>query len=108
MAGRVPMRIRISRGLEKELAATAVLSPSWPGVSRPSALQRRGADGRDTPGHDDRETTLLRQSAYPDSYGACPGHLRFDGWGWMAGTRPAMTERQWTRPSNPSPSATLS
>src|SRR5690242_19221347 len=26
--------------------------PSWPGVSRPSALRRRGADGRDTPGHD--------------------------------------------------------
>src|SRR5689334_1745580 len=22
---------------------------------------------------------------------ACPGHLRFDGGGWMAGTRPAMT-----------------
>jgi tRNA threonylcarbamoyladenosine biosynthesis protein TsaE len=26
--------------------------PSWPGVSRPSAHERLGADGRDTPGHD--------------------------------------------------------
>ena len=25
---------------------------SWPGVSRPSTLHRRSADGRDTPGHD--------------------------------------------------------
>src|SRR4051794_447066 len=41
--------------------AAAVLSPSWPGVSRPSTPHRRSADGRDTPGHDDRETTLLQR-----------------------------------------------
>src|SRR5690242_20336268 len=29
---------------------------------------------------------------------ACPGHLRFDGGGWMAGTCPAMTES--TRPES--------
>ena len=31
---------------------TSFLS-SWPGVSRPSAHERLGADGRDTPGHDE-------------------------------------------------------
>jgi inactivated superfamily I helicase/RecB family exonuclease len=35
-------------------AGDAVVSlSSWPGMSRPSALRRRGVDGRDTPGHDD-------------------------------------------------------
>src|SRR5450755_2604834 len=29
-----------------------VSSPSWPGVFRPSAHQRQGADGRNKPGHD--------------------------------------------------------
>ena len=33
----------------------------WPGLS---------------PGHDEREKTLLRQIPDPDTYGACPGHLR--------------------------------
>src|SRR4051812_49647547 len=40
----------------------AVPSPSWPGLSRPSTPHRRSADGRDKPGHDDREKILLRQS----------------------------------------------
>jgi len=29
-----------------------ILSPSWPGLSRPSAHRPWGADGRDKPGHD--------------------------------------------------------
>src|SRR5471030_2158734 len=29
-----------------------VSSPSWPGLFRPSAHQRQGADGRNKPGHD--------------------------------------------------------
>ena len=33
-----------------------------------------GVDGRDTPGHDGRETTLLRQIPYPDTCGAWPAH----------------------------------
>src|SRR5689334_21639267 len=52
----------------------AVFSPSWPGVSRPSTPRRRSADGRDTPGHDERETTWLRQPAYPDTHGNAPDH----------------------------------
>src|SRR4051812_2567705 len=39
--------------------AGSVASPSWPGMSRPSTPRRRSADGRDTPGHDDKKTTFL-------------------------------------------------
>ncbi|PPQ29729.1 tRNA (adenosine(37)-N6)-threonylcarbamoyltransferase complex ATPase subunit type 1 TsaE [Rhodopila globiformis] len=37
------------------LGRSAPPSPSWPGVSRPSTPRRRSADGRDTPGHDDKD-----------------------------------------------------
>ncbi|PPQ38160.1 nitric oxide reductase activation protein NorD [Rhodopila globiformis] len=35
---------------------------SWPGVSRPSTPNRRSADGRDTPGHDEGAGTLHDES----------------------------------------------
>src|SRR5476651_2650806 len=35
------------------ITMTGIVSlPSWPGLSRPSAHQRQGADGRDKPVHD--------------------------------------------------------
>jgi hydrogenase maturation protein HypF len=58
--------------------ATASISPSWPGVSRPSSLQRWCVDGRDTPGHDDGAVAVGQNPspriAYPDSHGDKPGH----------------------------------
>ncbi len=39
------------------LPAPDSLSPSWPGLSRPSAPQRRCVDGRDRPGHDGEATS---------------------------------------------------
>ena len=51
--------------------------------TRPAMTMRAGQSGK----------ILLRASAYPDSYGACPGHPRFNGGAKMAGTRPAMTVR---------------
>src|SRR4051794_18419500 len=74
------------------LGAGSAAPPSWPGVSRPSALRRRGGDGRDTPGHEGRKTTLLRRLSYPDGHGAWPGgpglcrtrHRQ----SWMAGPGP--------------------
>ena len=61
--------------------------------------------GPDKPGHDGWGTSLpvgqisdfTVVSEMCASGRACPGHLRFNGGGRMAGTRPAMTVRQWTR-----------
>src|SRR3954470_16765782 len=53
-----------------DFMAVSEMCASRRAQSRPSALQRCGVDGRDTPGHDDKETTWLRQtpcSAYSAS-----------------------------------------
>jgi tRNA threonylcarbamoyladenosine biosynthesis protein TsaE len=42
-------------GWEERMAPLALVS--WPGVFQPSTLDRAGADGRDTPGHDDETKT---------------------------------------------------
>src|SRR5690349_13879931 len=43
------------------------------GLSEPSISSTCAAtDGPNKPGHDNKETTLLRQSAYPDTHKACP------------------------------------
>jgi hypothetical protein len=50
-----------------------VSSPSWPGVFRPSAHERRGADGRNTPGHDGERQAYVssyRENALA-SFGSC-------------------------------------
>jgi tRNA threonylcarbamoyladenosine biosynthesis protein TsaE len=49
-------------------------SPSWPAMSRPSAHERLGADGRDAPGHDAGNETLLPRPPRSDAYGQTPGH----------------------------------
>ena len=73
MAGRVPIAIRIRVGRSEGFCLV-----SSPGVSRPSALQRRCEDRRTSPAMRREQggpaKSFSGTSAYPDSYGACPGH----------------------------------
>jgi hypothetical protein len=59
MGKHVAMPIRISRRLEKDLAAKPVASPSWPGL-RPAMTER--------------EKSLLRPPPYPDMHRPWLGH----------------------------------
>src|SRR3954449_5393888 len=87
-------------------SAAAIATSSWPGLSGPSVAARAGIGDPDKPGHDDGKTLAAIEQTFDfmglhgclravsemcASRRACPGHLRFDGGGWMAGTPPAMT-----------------
>src|SRR4051794_30651995 len=75
-------RFRITVGVRpwpEKVFTGSVAPPSWPGMSRPSTPHRRSADGRDAPGHDDRETTLRRQIPYLDSCGTVPTRILRQG-----------------------------
>ncbi|MFL5253227.1 MAG: ATP-binding protein [Rhodopila sp.] len=68
--------IRVAREAlaDKALADKATpLSPSWPGVGRPSAPHRRSADARDKPGHDEGAAPLSGEREAPLPSAVRPG-----------------------------------
>jgi hypothetical protein len=71
MAGRVSIRIRTRLAAEPD-----GLSPSWPGVSRPSAPGRWGRRGGCTTAGARVAGTRSAMTRYPDAYGAWLRHPR--------------------------------
>ncbi|MDR3529697.1 MAG: hypothetical protein P4L90_03925, partial [Rhodopila sp.] len=109
VAGARPIPVR-QTGRRSNVRPAALSPSSWPGVSRPSTPDRWCADGRDAPGHDDREEPAPQNqsplSSYPDADGDMSGHdgesvkgpakpLSVRHFTLMRpGTRPAMTVKE--------------